>query len=206
MTNILASKYKVSRRVGQSVWGHPKDSFNRRNYRPGQHGKRQRRESSNFGKQGTAQRTFKKYYIMSESQFKRFFKSASKMVGNMNDNLVGVLESRLSAVVYNSRFAPTIYAARQLVSHKHILVNGKCINISSYRVKPGDVVELSDKAKKFQNVAHCISSSDQRVPVYLDVSYEKFTIKLLRLALFSEAPYQTIMNPQLVIEFYSRRV
>ena len=203
MTTIKLSKYKICRRVGASLWGSQKDAFNKRNYRPGQHGKRQRREVSNFGKQGLAQRSFKNYYIMGERQFRRFFKTAKSMRGNMKDNLIGLLERRLSAVVYNARFGSTMFAAKQLVSHKHVLVNGRKVNISSYLVNPGDVIELSTRAKNIESVKQSLASCERRSPDYIEVNQDKFIVKMLRPPVLSEVPYPSIMNPQMVIEFYS---
>ena len=162
-------KYRASRRLGVSLWGRSKDPFNTRNYPPGQHGNMGYKKPSDFGKQFAAHKKFKFYYAISSKQMRNVFLKAYKKRGDTGDNFVGLLESRLSSILYNSGLVPTIFSARQLISHKHVLVNGKTVNISSYIVKVGDVVTLKEKAKNLPAVIAAIQSQEHKVPDYLEV-------------------------------------
>lgn len=204
MTTVVRRKYKMSRRINASLWGRPKDPVHKRNYPPGQHGRTSNRRSSDFGKQGLAQRCIKHYYAVKERHFSRLYKMAYKLKGHTVDNLVGLLESRLSAVVYNSGLVPTIFAAKQLVAHRHVTVNDKIVNISSYRVKIGDIVEIRDRAKNLTLVTSAIETKERDVPDYVEVDANKRTVRLIRVPKYSEVPYPAQMNLHLIIEFYSR--
>ena len=204
MTNIKRRKYKMSRNIQAPLWGQQKDPSHKRNYKPGEHTRSLFRSLSEFGKQVLAKQCFKWYYGIREKQFKRIFNLAHKKKGNTSDLFIGLLEARLSSVVYNSNLAPTIFAARQLVSHKHILVNGKIVNKSSYTLKPGDIIKLRDSVKNLPFVLQAIESQEKKSPDYLEVDIEKREIKLIKLPSFSEVPYPTKMKPEMVIGFYSR--
>ena len=203
MTNIKHRKYKISRVIKAPLWGRQKDPTNKRNYKPGQHGRSMFRTASEYGKQMVAKQCFKWYYCVREKQFRRIFHNALRKKGNTVDNLIGLLESRLTAVVYNSGLVPTIFTAKQLVSHKHVLVNNRVVNIASYQVNDGDVVQLRDSSKNLPQVLQAIASKEREVPAYLQVDADKRQIKLVKLPTFSEVPYPTIMKPNMVIEFYS---
>ncbi|RZB12886.1 30S ribosomal protein S4 [Ehrlichia minasensis] len=200
----IQRKYRASRRLGVSLWGRSKDPFNTRNYPPGQHGNMGYKKPSDFGKQFAAHKKFKFYYAISSKQMRNVFLKAYKKRGDTGDNFVGLLESRLSSVLYNSGLVPTIFSARQLISHKHVLVNGKTVNISSYIVKVGDVVTLKEKAKNLPAVIAAIQSQEHKVPDYLEVDTQEKSVRYLRVPKYCEIPYPATMEVNLVIEFYSR--
>lgn len=205
MTKIVKAKYKISRRLGAGLWGNAKDPFNRRNYRPGQHGPTgMRKQPSDFGIQLAAKQKLKGYYAMQEKQFRSLYHEALRLKGDAGENLIGLLERRLSMVVYRLNLAPTIFAARQLISHKHILVNGKVLNISSYQVKPGDVIEVKQSSQQVALVLESVQKLEREIPDYMEFDAKKFQGKLTRIPKFADVPYPTIMEPSLVIEFYSR--
>ncbi len=206
MTKIVKSKSKISRRLGVSLWGRGKDAFNSRNNPPGQHGAAGagRKKHSNFGIQLRAKQQLKGYYNMSEKQFFKNYQEASRKKGDTSENLVGLLERRLDAVVYRSNLAPTIFSARQLVSHKHILVNGKSVNIPSYHVADGDVVEIKEKSKQIPIVIESTQKVEREIPGYLTVDAASFKATFVRQPQYSDIPYPVQMQPNLIVEFYSR--
>lgn len=204
MTNVVRRKYRASRRLGVSLWGRAKDAFNVRNYPPGQHGPSGFRKVSDFGKQFAAHKKFKFYYNLSSRQLRNLFLKAAKRRGDRGDTFVGLLESRLVTVLYNSGMVSTIFAARQLISHKHVVVNDRVVNVSSYQVKVGDVMKIKDSAASVPAVLSALQNSERRVPDYVEVNVEHRTIKLLRVPRFSEVLYPATMEVNLVIEFYSR--
>lgn len=205
MSKRLATKYKISRSLGVSLWGRAKDSFNVRNYGPGQHGPAGKKSIvSDYGKQLRAKQQLKKYYNMIEGQFRRSYAEAARRKGDTGENLIGLLESRLDAVVYRANFAPTIFAARQLVSHKHILVNGKKVNIASYLVKLGDVIEVKEKSRQIPLIAEAVQVMEREVPSYFEYDAKAMKAIFLRLPKLEEVPYPVVMEPNLVVEFYSR--
>ena len=206
MTKRISAKYKIDRRLGCNLWGRPKSPFNKRNTKPGQHGAMAlRKKQSDFGNQLFAKQKLKFYYgDLTEKQFRRIFAEAERIRGDTGENLVGLLERRLDALVYRSKFVPTIFASRQFVNHGHILVNGKPVNIPSYRVNEGDVIELVDKSKQIPMVIEAVSLPEREVPDYLEVNHNKFTAKFLRTPKLDEVPYAVIMEPNLVVEFYAK--
>lgn len=205
MTKIVNSKYKISRRLGVNVWGRDKDPSTKKNYRPGQHGPTFMRKVSDYGRQLNAKQLLKGYYgRIREKQFKKIFTDAIKLKGDTGENLVGLLERRLDSVVYRLNFASTIFGARQLVSHKHIKVNGNTINIASYYVKEGDIIEVSDKAKAFEIIQVAVEVMERSVPEYLELDSAHKKGKFIRIPKIAEVPYAATMEPQLVVEFYSR--
>ena len=203
MSKRNSSKYKIDRRMGENIWGRPKSSVNRRSYGPGQHGQRRKGKLSDFGIQLRAKQKLKGYYgDVTEKQFKRTYQEASSMKGDTGQNLIGLLERRLDAVVYRSKFAPTIFSARQLVSHGHVYVNGVKCNIASRLVKPGDEVTLGKKAQEMALVAEAQSLPERDLPEYLALDGTKATF--VRVPTLDEVPYPVKMEPNLVVEFYSR--
>ena len=205
MTRILKSKYKVDRRLRCNLWGRPKSPFNRRDYPPGLNGQNKRRKPSDYGIQLNAKQKLKCHYgYITEKQFRNLFQKASKIRGNTSENLIELLERRLDAAVYRMKFVTTIFAARQFVSHGHINVNGKTVNIPSYSLKDGDVVELSQKSKEIPIVLEAISSTERDAPEYLSVDYDKMKGTFLKGPKPDEVPYPVVMEPNLVIEYYSR--
>ena len=205
MTKRSESKYKLDRRMGENVWGRPKSPVNRREYGPGQHGQRRKGKLSDYGVQLRAKQKLKGYYgDISEKQFRAIYTEAIRLRGDSGANLIGLLERRLDAVVYRCKFVPTIWAARQFVNHGHIKVNGRRVNIPSYRCREGDLVEVRDKAKDAGLVLEAAQSPERDVPDYLDVDHNKMTAKLVRVPTLSDVPYPVMMEPNLVIEFYSR--
>jgi len=205
MTKRHESKHKVDRRLRVNLWGRPKSPFNSRNYPPGQHGKAKRGKPSDYGNQLEAKQKMKFYYgNMNERQFRNIYRKAIQKKGNTTENLVSFLESRLDTVIYRAKFAPTVFSARQLINHGHIKVNGKKVNIPSYKVKEEDSIEVRDKSKDIANIIGALASKEREVPEYIQLDEKNKRAKLVRIPKFSEVPYPTIMEPNLVIEYYSR--
>ena len=205
MTKRAASKHKVDRRLKVNLWGRPKSPFNTRNYPPGQHGKSKKGKPSDYGIQLEAKQKMKFYYgNMNERQFRNVYLKAIKKKGNTSENLVGFLERRLDTIIYRAKFAITVFAARQLINHGHVKVNGKKVDIPSYLVKPEDNIEIKDKSKDMTIITASISTKERDVPEYIQLDSKNKTTKLVRVPKFSEIPYPTVMEPKLVIEYYSR--
>ena len=205
MTKRAESKYKIDRRMGQNIWGRPKSPVNKREYGPGQHGQRRKGKMSDFGTQLKAKQKLKGYYgNISEQQFRKYYAEAIRMRGDSGDNLIGLLERRLDAVVYRAKFVPTVFAARQFVNHGHVKVNGRRVNIPSYLVKPGDVVEVKESSRQLTVVLEAVGLAERDVPEYFEADHSKMTAKMIRIPLPAEVPYAVQMEPNLVIEFYSR--
>ena len=204
MTKRTASKYKLDRRMGENIWGRPKSPVNRRDYGPGQHGQRRKGKLSDYGIQLRAKQKLKGYYgDVTEKQFRRAYKEAAAMKGDTSQNLIGLLEQRLDMVVYRAKFTPTIFAARQLVSHGHIRVNDVKCNVASRKVVPGDVISLSNKAKEMLLVIEAQSLPERDIPEYVTPDgTDKVTY--VRIPTLDEVPYPVTMEPNLVVEFYSR--
>ena len=204
MGKRLNSKHKIDRRLGVNLWGRAKSPFNDREYAPGQHGQR-RRKPSDFGIQLMAKQKLKGYYgNIGEKQFRKYFAEAERRRGDTGENLVGILECRLDAVVYRMKFVPTVFAARQAVSHNHVMVNGKRVNIPSYMVKEGDVVELKEKSRTMPMVIESAQSNERDIPDYMDVDLDKKRGTFTRIPKLEDVPYPVHMEPNLVVEFYSR--
>jgi small subunit ribosomal protein S4 len=200
----LNSKHKIDRRLGVNLWGRPKSPLNNRDYRPGQHGQR-RTKPTDFGTQLMSKQKLKGYYgNIGEKQFRRLFDEAVRRKGDTGENLIGLLERRLDTVVYRMKFVPTVFAARQIVNHGHVLVNGKRLNIASYQVKDGDVIEIKQKSRELPVILGAISSSERDVPDYIEVDHGSFKGKLVRTPALADVPYPVQMEPSLVVEFYSR--
>ena len=206
MTKRIAAKHKIDRRLGCNLWGRPKSPFNKRNSRPGQHGSQgQRRKISDYGTQLFAKQKLRFYYgDITEKQFRRIYDKASKTKGDTSQILIELLERRLDAIVYRMKFVPTIFAARQLVNHGHVKVNGKRVNIPSYSVKDGDEISLKDGSKEINIVQESIISQEREIPEYIEIDIKEFKGRFLRAPLIHDVPYPVIMEPNLVIEFYSR--
>tara|TARA_B100001123_G_C14871275_1_gene852072 strand:- start:55 stop:672 length:618 start_codon:yes stop_codon:yes gene_type:complete len=205
MTKRQRSKHKVDRRLKVNLWGRPKSPFNTRNYPPGQHGKSKKGKPSDYGTQLEAKQKMKFYYgNLNERQFRNIYRKAIQKRGNTSENLVAFLESRLDTIIYRAKFANTVFAARQLINHGHIQVNGKKVNISSYSVKAEDSIEVRDKSKNIANIEGAILSKEREVPEYIQMDEKNKKAKLVRIPKFAEIPYPTIMEPNLVIEYYSR--
>mgnify|MGYP000663358814 FL=1 len=205
MTKRLASKHKVDRRLKVNLWGRPKSPFNSRNYPPGQHGKAKKGKLSDYGTQLEAKQKMKFYYgNMNERQFRNVYRKAIQKKGNTTENLVGFLERRLDTVAYRAKFATTVFSARQLINHGHIKVNGKKVNIPSYLVKAEDTIEIKDKSKDIVTIVGALVSKEREVPDYIQMDEKNKKATLIRIPKFSEVPYPVIMEPNLVIEYYSR--
>lgn len=204
MTKRIQAKYKSDRRFGQNLWGRPKSPVNKRQYGPGQHGQRRKGKTSDFGLQLVAKQKLRLYYgNITEKQFRKTYEEAARRKGNTAENLIGLLESRLDAMVYRSKFAPTPFAARQLVNHGHVRVNGKRVTIASYLVKVGDVLEIKDKAKSMAMVLEALASGERDTPDYLEVDAKGMTAKYARIPTLSDVPYPVQMEPNLVVEYYA---
>jgi small subunit ribosomal protein S4 len=205
MTKRLESKYKIDRRMGENIWGRPKSPVNRREYGPGQHGQRRKGKLSDFGVQLKAKQKLRGYYAnISEKQFRGIYDEAIRMKGDSGAHMIGLLERRLDAIVFRAKFAPTPFAARQLINHGHIKVNGRRVNIASYRAKVGDVIEVKEKSKQMNLVLEAQALAERDVPDYIEVDGGKMTAKFVRIPALSDVPYAVQMEPHLVVEFYSR--
>ena len=205
MSKRIQAKHKLDRRMGENIWGRPRSPVNRRNYGPGEHGQRRAGKLSDFGIQLRAKQKLKGYYgNITEKQFRRTYKEADRLKGDTSENLIGLLERRLDAVVYRAKFAPTVFAVRQLIGHGHIKVNGVRVNIPSYRCKVGDVIEVKESSRQIQPVLEGISSPERDVPEYIEVDHNKMTAKFVRIPALADVPYPVTMEPNLVVEFYSR--
>jgi small subunit ribosomal protein S4 len=203
MTKRANAKYKLDRRLGENLWGRPKSPVNKREYGPGQHGQRRKGKPSNYGIQLRAKQKLKGYYgPISESQFARLYDEAVRLKGDSSENLIGLLERRLAAIVYRAKLAPTVFAARQFVSHGHLKVNGRRVTIPSIRIKVGDVITLTDRAKELVTVQEAQASAERDVPDYIEISGDG--IKLTRIPTLAEVPYPVQMEPNFVVEYYSR--
>ncbi|TCD14528.1 30S ribosomal protein S4 [Oricola cellulosilytica] len=205
MSKRESSKYKIDRRLGENIWGRPKSPVNRREYGPGQHGQRRKGKLSDFGVQLRAKQKLKGYYgDISEKQFRKTYDEAQRRKGDTPDLLIGLLESRLDAAVYRAKFVPTIFAARQFVNHGHVKVNGKRVNIPSYRCKPGDVIEVREKSKQMALVIEATQLAERDVPDYIEADHNKMVATFSRVPSLGDVPYPVQMEPNLVVEFYSR--
>ena len=204
MSKRHSQKYKIDRRMGENLWGRPKSPLNSRPYGPGQHGQRRKGKMSDFGLQLMAKQKLKGYYgNITEKQFRRIYDEASRRKGATTENLIGLLESRLDALVYRAKFVPTVFAARQFVNHGHVKVNGVRTNIPSFRCKPGDVIEIRERSRSMALVLEALESPERDIPDYVDVDPKAMKATYVRMPEFSEVPYGAKMEPNLVIEFYS---
>ncbi len=204
MSKRVASKYKINRRLGVNLWGRPKSPVNKREYGPGQHGQR-RRKPSDFGVQLAAKQKLKGYYgNIGERQFRRYYQEAVRRRGDTGEKLIELLERRLDAVVYRAKFVPTVFASRQFVNHGHILVNGKRVNIPSFQVRDGDIVQIKEKSRELPLVLDAIDSPERDLPDYIDLNLKDMSATYVRGPKFADVPYPVKMEPHLVVEFYSR--
>ncbi|ABI65309.1 MULTISPECIES: 30S ribosomal protein S4 [Maricaulis] len=204
MSKRHSQKYKIDRRMGENLWGRPKSPVNSRSYGPGQHGQRRKTKMSDFGLQLMAKQKLKGYYgNITEKQFRRTYDEASRRKGNTAELLIGLLESRLDAIVYRCKFVPTVFASRQFVNHGHVKVNGIKVNIPSYRCKPGDVIEVRERSRSMALVLEALDSPERDLPEYIDLDAKAMKATFVRMPEFSEVPYAVQMEPNLVIEFYS---
>ena len=205
MSKRHSAKYKIDRRLGENIWGRPKSPLNARAYGPGQHGQRRKGKLSDYGLQLRAKQKLKGYYgSVTEKAFKRLYTEAARVKGDTGENLIGLLESRLDAIIYRAKFVATPFAARQFVNHGHILVNGKRVNIPSYQVKIGDKIEVRERSKQLAVLIEATQLAERDVPDYVEVDHNKMTATYVRVPALSDVPYPVQMEPNLVVEFYSR--
>ena len=204
-TKRLNSKHKVDRRLKVNLWGRPKSPFNTRAYGPGQHGQTRSSKPSDYGIQLQAKQKLKAYYgNINERQFRNIYKKASMLKGDTSENLIGLLERRLDAVIYRAKFATTIFSARQLINHNHVKVNGKKVNIASYSVKEEDSIEIKDKSKQLAIVDIALANKERETPEYIQMDVKNKKFRFVRIPKLEEVPYPIVMEPNLVIEYYSR--
>jgi len=205
VTKRTSAKYKIDRRMGENIWGRPKSPVNNREYGPGQHGQRRKGKLSDFGLQLRAKQKLKGYYgDLTEKQFRRIFGEAERVRGDTGENLIGLLERRLDAIVYRAKFVPTVFAARQFVNHGHVKVNGVRVNIPSYRVKDGDKIEVIDRSKQMAMVLEAAQLPERDVPDYIEVDHSKMVATFVRAPGLADVPYPVQMEPNLVIEYYAQ--
>jgi small subunit ribosomal protein S4 len=204
MTKRATSKYKINRRLGVNLWGRPKSPVNKRDTPPGQHGQR-RPKQSDYGIQLAAKQKLKGYYAnIGERQFRRYYEEAMRRRGDTGEALIGLLERRLDTVVYRMKFAPTPFAARQIINHGHVKVNGKKVNIPSYLVKEGDAIELKDSSKQIALVLEAAQSPERDVPDYMQVDHSAMKGQFVRTPKLADVPFPVQMEPNMVVEYYSR--
>jgi small subunit ribosomal protein S4 len=204
MSKRHSAKYKIDRRMGENIWGRPKSPVNQRQYGPGQHGQRRKSKVSDFGIQLRAKQKLKGYYgNLTEKQFLGIYNEADRRKGNTSENLIGLLESRLDAIIYRAKFVPTPFAARQFVNHGHVLVNNKRVNIASYRCKVGDIVSVRERSRNMALVLEALQSSERDIPEYILVGDRGMSVTFNRIPELAEVPYPVKMEPNLVVEFYS---
>jgi small subunit ribosomal protein S4 len=205
MTKRSEAKYKLDRRMGENIWGRPKSPVNRREYGPGQHGQRRKGKLSDYGVQLRAKQKLRGYYgNISEKQFRGIYDEAIRMRGDSGANMIGLLERRLDAVIFRAKFVPTPFAARQFINHGHVKVNGRRVNIPSYRVKVGETIEVKEASKQLAIVLEATQLAERDVPDYIDADHSNMTAKLARVPLIGDVPYAVQMEPHLVVEYYSR--
>ena len=205
MTKRLNSKHKVDRRLKVNLWGRPKSPFNTRAYGPGQHGQTKQGKPSDYGIQLQAKQKLKAYYgNINERQFRNIYKKASMLKGDTSENLIGLLERRLDAVIYRAKFSTTIFSARQLINHGHVKVNGKKVNIGSYQLKEEETVEIRDKSKQLALIDIALANKEREVPEYLQVDEKNRKVTFVRPPKFEAVPYPGVMAPNVGIEDYSR--
>jgi len=204
MTKRVESKYKIDRRLGINLWGRPKSPINKRDYGPGQHGQR-RKKPSDYGEQLMAKQRLKGYYgNIGERQFRRIYEEAARRKGDTGENLIGLLERRLDVVTYRAKFVPTVFAARQFVSHGHLSVNGRRVTIASYQLRDGDVVEVKQKSRELAVVLEATASPERDVPDYIEVDYKTMKATFVRAPALADVPFPVQMEPAQVVEYYSR--
>ncbi len=204
MSKRHSAKYKLDRRMGENIWGRPKSPINKRQYGPGQHGQRRKSKVSDFGLQLRAKQKLKGYYgNLTEKQFRKTYDEAARRKGNTSENLISLLEARLDAIVYRAKFVPTPFAARQFVNHGHVLVNGKRVNIASYRCSAGDVIQVRERSRNMALVLEALQSAERETPDYLELDAKHQSVKFIRAPELAEVPYPVKMEPNLVVEFYA---
>jgi small subunit ribosomal protein S4 len=204
MTKRIRSKYKIDRRLGVNLWGRAKSPINKRDYGPGEHGQG-RKKTSDYGNQLFAKQRIKGYYgNITERQFRKIYKEADRRKGDTGENLIQLLESRLDTVVYRMKFAPTVFASRQLINHGHVLVNNKKLDISSAVVKKSDTIEIKASSKDKDFIVLSTKTEEREIPSYLDVDTKEMKGTFINAPLLSEVPYPVKMEPNQVVEFYSR--
>ncbi len=205
MTKRVTAKHKIDRRLQENIWGRSKSPLNKRNSRPGQHGERRAGKLSDFGQQLKAKQKLKGYYgSITEKAFHKLYVEAARVKGDTGERLIGLLESRLDAIVYRAKFVPTVFAARQFISHGHIKVNGRRVNIPSFQAKVGDVIEVKEASRQLTIVLEATQLAERDVPEYIEVDHHKMTAKFSRVPALADVPYPVHMEPNLVVEFYSR--
>jgi small subunit ribosomal protein S4 len=205
MTKRINSKHKIDRRLKINLWGRPKSPFNTRAYGPGQHGQSRQGKPSDYGIQLQAKQKLKGYYgNINERQFRNIYKKASMLKGDTGENLIGLLERRLDSIIYRSKFSTTVFSARQLINHGHVKVNGKKVNISSYLVSEEDTIEIRDKSKQLAIIDIALANKERETPEYILMDEKNKKVTFVRTPKFEEVPYPVVMEPNLVIEYYSR--
>jgi small subunit ribosomal protein S4 len=204
MSKRHPAKYKIDRRLGVNLWGRPKSPINKREYGPGEHGQR-RKKPSDYGTQLKAKQKLKGYYgNISEKQFRKYYAEAVRRKGDTVENLIGLLECRLDAIVYRMKFVPTVFASRQFINHGHVMVNGRRVNVPSFMVREGDVVEVRDRSKQLVIVQEAQGLAERDMPDYVNVDEKAVKGTFIRVPKLADVPYPVQMEPNLVVEFYSR--
>jgi small subunit ribosomal protein S4 len=200
----MVAKFKISRSLGCNLWGREKDPFTFKNYFPGQHGQSVVRVMSPYALQLRAKQRMRFYYLMTEKQFRKIFDMARDRLGDTIENLVAKLETRLDIVLYRGNFVPSMFAAKQLINHKHVMVNGRVVDIRSCNLKVGDVVSLTQRGARLKICIEALEKAGRSVPEYLKFDTDKKEISFVKIPVFHEVPYEVKMEPNLVVELYSK--
>ena len=201
MARYIGPKSRIARRFGEAIFG-PDKVLDKRNYAPGQHGVNRRKKNSEYGTQLAEKQKAKYTYGVLEKQFRLLFAKASRKKGITGEILLQLLESRLDNIVYRRGMAPTRAAARQLVSHRHITVDGKVVNIPSYEVKPGQVVAVREKAKSLEVIAASLEGFNHGKYSWLEWDQNQLAGKYLNIPQREEIPEN--IKEQLIVELYSK--
>ncbi len=202
MSRYTGPKHKLCRRLGECIWKSPRCPSAKRPYAPGQHGPNQRRKLSVYGTQLLEKQKIRMHYGISEKQMRNTFQKAQRMGGVTGTNLLLLLETRLDAIVWRMGYANTVFAARQLVSHGHFLVDGKKLNVPSAQVKVGSVVSVREKSHKVPLIAHGAENPPHLIPEYIERAPRSFEGKLASTPNWENLPFKADMLA--VIGFYSR--
>ncbi len=201
MARRTGPKHKLCRAAGEALCGSPKCPALKRPYPPGQHGPNKRSRKSEYGTQLMEKQKLRYIYGILDKQFRRYYVEAARREGVTGDNLLTLLETRLDNLAYRLGFARTIDGARQIVTHGHLKINGKRVDIPSYGVKPGDTISLSEKASSMRHITESLESRPGLVP-YLTYDEATNTGKLERFPLRDEVPVH--INESLIVEYFSR--
>lgn len=205
MARYTGNRNRIARRFGTNIFGRARNPLLHKPNPPGQHGVR-RRKKSDYGLQLEEKQKLKAIYgMLSEKQLVTYYKKALKKTGNTAQHLAEMLECRLDNMVYRLKFGSTIFAAHQLVSHGHILVDGKKVDRRSFMVKPGMVISIKDKSRKVKAIAEALDNPMRSVPEYLSLDRDNFSGQLMAHPLQEQMPWPIEINLPEICDFLAHR-